>query len=146
MWTQERATVEGRYYHIRGAINEPKPIQRPHPQLWIGGGGDKVTLKLVAQYGDASNFGGGPREVRHKLGVLREHCQAVGRDYGEILKTTIVSVHRGERPEAVAVQLGVLAQAGIQYFTVYLAGAAEGGRFQRFAEQVIPLVREKAAA
>src|SRR5437899_9149040 len=85
--TQESATFEGRYYHLRGAINEPKPVQKPHPPIWIGGAGEKVTLKLVAQYGDACNFNADVQTVRHKLDVLREHCAAVGRDYDSVLKT-----------------------------------------------------------
>jgi alkanesulfonate monooxygenase SsuD/methylene tetrahydromethanopterin reductase-like flavin-dependent oxidoreductase (luciferase family) len=84
MWTQERADFEGRHYQVRGAINEPKPVQRPHPPLWIGGSGEKVTLRLVAQYGDACNIGGDLDTLRHKLEVLRGHCENVGRDYETI--------------------------------------------------------------
>src|SRR5436309_14202116 len=86
MWTQDEATFEGRYYSVRGAINEPKPVQRPHPPIWIGGGGEKVTLKLVAQHGDGYNLRAGLDTVRHKLDVLREPCRTVGRDYEPILK------------------------------------------------------------
>jgi F420-dependent oxidoreductase-like protein len=89
MWTDDYATVEGRRYQVRGAINEPKGVQKPRPPLWIGGGGEQVTLKLVAQYGDACNVGGGNPEVcRHKLEVLKRHCDAVGRNYDEIIKST----------------------------------------------------------
>ena len=87
MWTQDEATFDGRYYKVRGAINEPKPVQKPHPSIWIGGGGERVTLKLVAQYGDACNFNADVETVRHKLDVLREHCESVGRDYDSVLKT-----------------------------------------------------------
>jgi F420-dependent oxidoreductase-like protein len=87
MWTQEEAQFEGRYYRVQGAINEPKPVQKPHPPIWIGGGGEKVTLKLVAQYGDACNLRADLDTVRHKLEVLRGHCEAVGRDYDSVLKT-----------------------------------------------------------
>src|SRR4051812_28925964 len=58
MWTEPYATFEGQFYQVRGAINEPKGVQKPHIPIWIGGGGEKVTLKLVAKYGDACNFGG----------------------------------------------------------------------------------------
>ncbi|MCB1293017.1 MAG: TIGR03560 family F420-dependent LLM class oxidoreductase, partial [Mycobacterium sp.] len=57
MWTEPAPTFHGRHYTIDGAINEPRGVQTPHPPLWIGGGGERATLKLVAQYGDASNFG-----------------------------------------------------------------------------------------
>ena len=99
MWTQEEANFEGRFYHLRGAINEPKPVQKPHPPIWIGGGGEKVTLKLVAQYGDACNLRADLDTVRHKLDVLRGHCEAVGRDYDTILKTAEFYTIVGDRRE-----------------------------------------------
>jgi F420-dependent oxidoreductase-like protein len=89
MWTEDYPTFAGRHYTIDGPINEPKGVQKPHPPLWIGGGGEQVTLKLVAQYGDASNLGGGDLAViRHKLEVLERHCDALGRNYDEIIKST----------------------------------------------------------
>src|SRR5919112_6548270 len=63
MWTEDYPSFEGRHYTIDGPINEPKGVQKPHPPLWIGGGGEQVTLKLVAQYGDACNVGAGDHEV-----------------------------------------------------------------------------------
>lgn len=88
MWKDDYATFEGKYYQIREAINEPKGVQKPHIPIWIGGGGEKVTLKLVAQYGDACNIGGtNPDVYRHKFGVVRQHCEDVGRDYNSIIKS-----------------------------------------------------------
>src|SRR5215210_3136620 len=90
MWTEDYATFEGQYYQVRGAINEPKGVQQPHPPIWIGGGGEKVTLRLVAQYGDASNIPGpDPEEARRKFGVLREHCAALGRDYDRLIRSAV---------------------------------------------------------
>jgi F420-dependent oxidoreductase-like protein len=103
MWTQERAEFEGRYYHLRGAINEPKPVQKPHPPLWIGGGGERVTLKLVARYGDACNVGGDAETVRHKLDVLRGHCETVGTDYERIVKSSEVHAILGDEAEVARV-------------------------------------------
>jgi len=88
MWEQEEATFEGKYYQVRGAINQPKGVQKPHIPILIGGGGEKVTLKLVAQYGDACNVNGDLAMVEHKLAVLRQHCEKVGRDYESIYRTT----------------------------------------------------------
>jgi F420-dependent oxidoreductase-like protein len=91
MWKEPYATFEGKFYQVRGAINEPKGVQKPHPPLWVGGGGEKVTLKLVAKYGDACNVGGtNPDVYRHKYGVLKQHCEDVGRDYNEIIKSAEV--------------------------------------------------------
>src|SRR5438876_4595390 len=88
MWTQQEAVFEGKYYQVRGAINQPKGVQKPHIPLLIGGGGEKVTLKLVAQYGDACNVSGDLKTLEHKLAVLRQHCESVGRDYESIYRTT----------------------------------------------------------
>ncbi len=94
MWTEPYATFEGKYYQVMGAINEPKGVQRPHPPIWIGGGGEKVTLKLVAKYGDACNIGGiDPEVYRHKFDVVRQHCADVGRDYNSIIKSAEVFTH-----------------------------------------------------
>ncbi len=88
MWTQEEATFEGKYYQVRGAINQPKGVQQPHIPLLIGGDGEKVTLKLVAQYADACNVGDDPASMKQKLAVLKQHCETVGRDYESIYRTS----------------------------------------------------------
>src|SRR6266567_6938791 len=88
MWTQEEATFEGTYYQVRDAINQPKGVQRPHIPLLIGGNGEKVTLKLVAQYADACNVGDDPATVKQKLSVLKQHCATVGREYESIHRTS----------------------------------------------------------
>src|SRR2546425_182927 len=93
------ACFEGQYYQVRGAINEPKSVQKPHPPIWIGGAGEKVTLKLVAQYGDACNFNADVATVKHKLDVLRQHCDTVGRDYDSILKTVEFYTMLGDKRE-----------------------------------------------
>ena len=73
---------------MRGAINQPKGVQKPHIPLLIGGDGEKVTLKLVAQYGDACNVGDDPATMKQKFAVLKEHCETVGRDYASIHRTS----------------------------------------------------------
>jgi F420-dependent oxidoreductase-like protein len=90
MWTEDYPTFDGKYYTIDKPINEPKSAKpgRKVP-LWIGGGGEQITLKLVAQYADACNIGAGdPEVIRHKLEVLKGHCDKVGRNYDEITKST----------------------------------------------------------
>jgi F420-dependent oxidoreductase-like protein len=91
MWTEDYPQFSGRHYTIDKPINEPKDAGKGKIPLWIGGGGEQVTLKLVAQYADACNVGGGnPEVIRHKLEVLKRHCDAVGRDYDEIKKSTSI--------------------------------------------------------
>ena len=88
MWQEEEAHFEGAVYQVRGAINQPKGVQRPHIPLLIGGDGEQVTLKLVAQYADACNVGDDPASVQQKLAVLKQHCERVGRDYERIHRTS----------------------------------------------------------
>ncbi|HEX8231518.1 MAG TPA: LLM class F420-dependent oxidoreductase [Chloroflexia bacterium] len=103
MWKEDYATFEGKHYQIEGAINEPKGVQQPHIPIWVGGGGEKVTLKLVARYADACNVGGiNPDNYRHKFEVLRQHCENEGRDYNSIIKSAEITLNilePGEDPE-----------------------------------------------
>jgi F420-dependent oxidoreductase-like protein len=87
IWTQKRTTFHGRYFHVEDAILEPKPVQKPRPPVMIAGGGEQLTLRAVARSADACNIGGEPEMVRHKLAVLRRHCDAAQRDYDSIEKT-----------------------------------------------------------
>jgi len=90
MWTQDEPVFEGKYYSIHGAINQPKGAQKPHIPLLIGGGGEKVTLRLVAQYANACNIGGDIPTIKHKLDVLKQHCEQIGRNYNTIRRTTLI--------------------------------------------------------
>jgi F420-dependent oxidoreductase-like protein len=87
MWTEKRTTFHGRYFHVDEAILEPKPVQKPRPPVLIAGGGEQLTLRAVARLADACNVGGDPDMVRHKLAVLRGHCDGAQRDYDAIEKT-----------------------------------------------------------
>jgi F420-dependent oxidoreductase-like protein len=90
MWTEPRTTFHGRYFHVEDAILEPKPVQKPRPPVMIAGGGEQMTLRAVARLADACNLVRGDiAEARHKLAVLRRHCDAVGRDYNTIEKTHV---------------------------------------------------------
>ena len=93
MWTEPETTYRGRYYELNRANCDPKPLQRPHPPIWIGGGGEQLTLRVVARHGDCSNFGGLPEEFARKVAALRDHCSAVGRDPDEIRMTWSPEVH-----------------------------------------------------
>jgi len=89
MWTEEKASYKGKHYKINEAVCEPKPVQKPHPPITIGGGGEKLTLKVTAQYADRYDFGYLPslELYKHKLEVLENYCRAVGRDPQEIEKS-----------------------------------------------------------
>jgi F420-dependent oxidoreductase-like protein len=165
MWTQERASFDGKYYKIQGAYCNPRPIQKPHPPILIGGSGEKETLRIVARYGDACNLFGSADTVRRKLEVLREHCKQVGRDYNSILKTKLTSViisrnrediekKAGERfrgmpeqarrefviygtPEDVTHQVEALRQAGIDYLIANFAAQRELEAVNLFGSEIV---------
>jgi len=90
MWSESREPFEGKHFTLDDPLDSPAPIQQPHPPILVGGMGEKKTLRLVAQYADACNFDFpiGVKALKHKLDVLRKHCEAVGRDYDSIEKTT----------------------------------------------------------
>ena len=99
LWTQEEATFEGTYYQVRGAINQPKGVQQPHIPMMIAGSGERVTLKLVAQYADACNVQGDIATIQHKFDVMRAHCEVVGREYESIHRTALTLCVLGETDE-----------------------------------------------
>jgi len=97
-WTQGVSSLDGKYYQVDGAICQPLPIQqgRSGIPMWIAGGGEKVTLKIAAQYADYTNFDGSEEGFAHKSGLLEEHCRNLGRDYGEITRSANYNVFIGE--------------------------------------------------
>ena len=167
MWTEERTTFHGKYYTIDGAINEPKGVQQPHIPLWIGGGGEQVTLKLVAQWGSASNFGGELDVIRHKLDVLRGHCATLDRDFDSLVRSSNINVFlhepgadpvaataeaRGAQSyedfargyfvgtsEQLIAHIEQLVEAGINYVITYFPGVAyDHTQMFKFAQEVMP--------
>ena len=92
MFTEEAPTFKGKHYRIEEALNFPRPIQRDGPPILIGGGGERKTLRLVAQYADACNLFGDPEAIRHKLDVLQQHCKDVGRNPAAITKTRLGTI------------------------------------------------------
>jgi F420-dependent oxidoreductase-like protein len=87
MWTNAETTYDGKYYKMERANCDPKPLQQPTPPVWIGGGGEKVTLRVVAEHADVSNFGSSVEEFVRKREILKGHCAAIGRDEETIRKT-----------------------------------------------------------
>jgi F420-dependent oxidoreductase-like protein len=100
MWRGDETPYSGKHYQLGRPLNSPNSVQRPHPPILIGGGGERRTLRLVAQYADACNLFDVPgrfaEDIPHKLAVLRAHCEELGRDYSEIEKTTTTEFNLGE--------------------------------------------------
>ncbi len=167
MWTQEEAVFEGKYYQVRGAINQPKGVQKPHIPLLIGGTGEQVTLKLVAQYGDACNIGHLDNEgLARKYAILKQHCENVGRDYNTIRRTALFNCAIAENdadalakselykrnipsgrlreqaligtPDAIRKRLVEIEQAGAQELIIFLQDSAQLESVRMFARECIP--------
>jgi F420-dependent oxidoreductase-like protein len=109
MWTQEETSYTGTYYQTHRANCDPKPLQQPRIPVWIGGGGEQLTLRVVARYADYSNFGGTPEEFARKSQILRDHCDKVGRDETTIGKTWSpeIIIRANERELREAQQLSI---------------------------------------
>jgi F420-dependent oxidoreductase-like protein len=161
MWTEETATFDGRFYQVHNAYCNPKPIQKPYPPIMIGGSGERRTLRIVAKYADACNVFGSVETVKKKLGVLREHCRSVGRDYDSIVKSklghiviekdkekvmeAIKSMPEDRRreyaifgtPEEVRRQVEIFRDAGIEYLIVNLEPDRELQALELFANEVV---------
>lgn len=95
MWMEQAPDFEGKYYQLKGAYCEPKPIQKPYPPFVIGGNGEQLTLRIVARYADIWNFGGGPpvETFQHKNEVIDGYCAAIGRDPATIKRSVELGVN-----------------------------------------------------
>lgn len=171
LWTEKQVTFEGRYYQLKDAYCEPKPVQQPRPRIMIGGSGEKLMLRVIARRADIWNTFGSPELFRHKIEVLREHCAAVDRNFDGIevswAGAALVTDSRAEKDELLrrfAAAFGITRE---QYEPGALVGSASEVRdriaqfidvgvthfipiantpfnhesIRRFAEEVIPAFR-----
>src|SRR5215475_11245266 len=140
MWSDSDAPFDGKHYHLARTLNSPQSLQRPHPPILIGGGGEKKTLRLVAQYADICNLFAGT-DLEHKFDVLRQHCADVGRDYDDIEKTVMAHLDigpDGEQSDDVLAQLKSFADLGVQHVHTRLPLADGLRQIELFAEKIIP--------
>jgi F420-dependent oxidoreductase-like protein len=141
LFTQHTTDFDGRHYQLKEARCEPKPVQKPYPPFVIGGGGEQLTLRIVARYADIWNFAGGPVETfRHKVEVLHGHCPAVGRDPGEIRLSVQVPVNYDDLGATVQATQGYV-DAGATHLVLNLRYPYPDGIATRLAEEVVPRVR-----
>jgi F420-dependent oxidoreductase-like protein len=151
MWRGDEQPFHGKHYTLERPLNSPQSVQRPHPPILIGGTGERKTLRMVAQYGDACNLfvGLGKDELRRKLDVLRDHCQSIGRPYEEIEKTTLdhIAITRDGRndtlsPNAAIERFAALAEMGIDQAIFSLFNVTDIEAFDVLATQIIPEVEK----
>lgn len=140
LFTQPTVDFDGRYYQLADARSEPKPVQKPYPPFVIGGGGEQLTLKVVAKHANIWNYtGGSVEEFTHKVNVLHEHCGTVGRDPDEITLSCQYRLTEGNFGDAVE-DLKAYLDAGATHFVLYLPPPFADGVVEQVAEQVIATV------
>jgi F420-dependent oxidoreductase-like protein len=147
MWSGEVEPYEGEHYQLDEPLNSPQALAEPHPPVMIGGMGEKRTLRLVAKYADACNLFayGGSGLIRHKLDVLRGHCEDVGRDYEEIERTALGTVNVGDEGMGADEVIGFcqeMSDAGIQHLIFNMPNVHEIKPLVTFGEEIIPAVAE----
>ncbi len=146
MWSGGSGTGErheGKHVTATRLLNSPQSISRPRVPIMIGGGGEKKTLRLVAQYADATNVFGDPDTLRHKYAVLRAHCERLGRPYEEIERSVLKSVDLDrDPPTAIVDRWGALAEAGAQHVIFSVRGVNDTTQLERLGAEVFPQLRD----
>jgi F420-dependent oxidoreductase-like protein len=147
------AAFRGRQFHAERLLNVPQSLSRPRVPIMVGGGGERKTLRLVAQYADACNVFGSPEAIARKYRILDAHCADVGRDPAEIERSTLQDVRLavrgaagaagaaglgGDTPDQVVERLAELADSGAEHVIVDLKAVHEPARLERFASDVLP--------
>ncbi len=176
MWTEDAATWDGQYYHIKEAYCNPKPVQKPHPPILIGGGGEQLTLKMVARYADTWNAFGSLDLFKHKIEVLASHCRDIGRDPDMIEKSVslppVLSKDRSKldamladmasrramtideakaamlwgTPDDAIKKIEAFRDMGVTHIILSLRAPYDPAQLELFVREVLPAVRQKVAA
>jgi F420-dependent oxidoreductase-like protein len=143
LFAGERGPFQGRHYQLDEPFLNPMPLSQPRPRILIGGNGERRTLRLVAQYADACNLlVPDPGESRAKLAVLRRHCEAVGRDYDQVEKTSLIEVDLRQGSVATLERIRGQVEEGIEHVIVNLPNAHELGPISELAMLVVPALAE----
>ena len=141
MWRGDESPYRGKHYQLERPLNSPQSLSRPHPPIMIGGGGEKKTLRMVAQHADACNLFAGRDEAR-KLDVLRQHCEAVGRDYDTIYKTAYYVFDTRRGAAQINDDLATLAGLGFDAAIGAVAGVWDVRPLEFIGSEVIPVVAD----
>jgi F420-dependent oxidoreductase-like protein len=145
MWSANNGPYHGKHYRLEETLCSPQPLSRPHPPILVAGGGEKKTLRMVAQYADACNLYGPPETIKAKLAILRGHCDTLGRDYDAIEKTTLGSVdlRPGKMTAKDVIALcRALAALGVHHALFNIANDYEIEPLEIFGRDIIPAVAE----
>jgi F420-dependent oxidoreductase-like protein len=141
MWSGSEEPYAGKHYQLARTLNSPQSLTRPHPPIMIGGGGEKKTLRMVAKYADACNLFAGNDEAR-KLDILRQHCEAVGRDYDTIYKTSYYWFDTSQGTQKIVDDLGALAELGFDAAMGAVANVGDVTPVEIIGADVVPVVAD----
>ena len=151
MWSDEVGPYKGKHYQLAETLNSPQVVSKPHPPILIGGTGETKTLRFVAKYGDACNLFArmGEEVLRHKLNVLRQHCENEGRPYEEIEKTSLnsVTISRDGREGTISPQqaiddFGKLAELGFDHALISMGNVSHPDAFDILRDEVVPAIHK----
>lgn len=141
MWSDNNGAYEGKHYKLAETLCSPPPVSSPRPRIMIGGGGEKKTLRLVAQYADACNLFGPPEAVAHKLDVLRRHCDSVGRDFAQIEATALLSATEDWTPDDVVRAAEAYGKVGVATVMASALGADPAGKLESLFGPAVERIR-----
>lgn len=144
MWDGDRTPIDGEHFQLAEPINSPQALTKPRPPILVGGAGEKKTLRMVAQYADAANLFvfGGPDQLRHKLDVLKAHCERLGRDYDDISKTVGGFLYTGQPTAEIIEQARPLAALGFDHAIFNVYDDYEGTPIERLGAEVMPALAD----
>lgn len=144
MWAGDERPFKGKHYQLERPLSSPQPVNKPHPPILIGGSGEKKTLRLVAQYGDACNFFGG-QDLAHKMQVLKQHCQELGRNFNDIEKTSMAGMDvatAARQPGQLLKLAGEMAKQGVSHIILRNGTDTSPANFDVLGKSVIPKLHE----
>ncbi len=155
MWSEDNGPYNGKHYQLAETLNVPQAVSKPHPPILIGGSGKQKTLRFIARYGDACNLFArmGDDVLRHKLDVLRGHCEAEGRPYEEIEKTSLgtVQVSRDGTEGMMSPQQAIdyfehIAEMGFDHALISMGNVSQPDAFDLFRDEIVPAVHDMSVA
>lgn len=146
LWTSDEASFVGKHFSAPAITNNPRPLSQPHPRIMVGGTGPNKTLRMAAQYADACNIGDwvGTENMQKALDTLKGHCEALGRDYGTIEKTSLCTVHLsgGDTADSVIRRIKQLSEMGFTHAIFNMPDVYKITPLEIFANEIIPAVAE----
>lgn len=146
LWSHDETSFQGKHISVPAITNNPRPLSKPHPRIMIGGTGPKKTLRMVAQYADACNFGSwiGLENLQKSIDTLKWHCDALGRDYDSIEKTTLATVNLSgdDTIESTISRVKGFAEIGFSHTIFNIPDLYTGKPLETFAKEIIPAVAD----